>query len=61
MLLGRKTFVGLAGYWTQEEGEWADLLNPMPKYVASRTLQPLDWNAKLVEGDAPDGGQLPEE
>jgi len=56
MLLGRKTFEGLAGYWMQEEGDWADLLNPLPKFVASRTLQePLDWNATLVEGDAADG------
>jgi dihydrofolate reductase len=56
MLLGRKTYEGLAGYWTQETGGWADLLNPMPKYVASRTLQePLQWNATLVEGDAADG------
>jgi len=56
MMLGRKTFEGLAGYWMQEEGDWADLLNPLPKFVASRTLQePLDWNATLVEGDAADG------
>ena len=56
MLLGRKTYEGLAGYWTQETGEWADLLNPMPKFVFSRTLQgPLEWSATLVEGDAADG------
>jgi dihydrofolate reductase len=56
MLLGRKTYEGLAGYWTQEEGEWADLLNPMPKFVASRTLEgPLDWNATLIEGDFAEG------
>jgi dihydrofolate reductase len=37
-------------------GEWADLLNPLPKYVASRTLSgPLDWNAALIEGDAAEG------
>ena len=53
MLFGRKTYEGLAAYWTSQEGEWADLLNPMPKFVASRTLQePLDWNATLLEGDA---------
>jgi dihydrofolate reductase len=56
MLLGRKTYEGLAGYWTQESGEWADLLNPMPKFVALRTLQgPLEWNATLIGGDAADG------
>jgi dihydrofolate reductase len=53
-VLGRKNFEGLAGYWTQQQGEWADLINPKPKYVASRTLtEPLAWNATLLEGDAP--------
>ena len=56
MLMGRKTYEGLAAYWTQEEGPWADMLNPMPKFVASRTLQgPLEWNATLIEGDGADG------
>jgi dihydrofolate reductase len=53
MVLGRKTYEGLAAFWQQETGEWADLLNPLPKFVASRTLEaPLDWNATLLEGDA---------
>jgi len=53
MVLGRKTYDGLAGYWTEQEGPWADLINPMPKAVASRTLDgPLEWKATLVEGDA---------
>jgi dihydrofolate reductase len=31
---------------------FADRLNSMPKYVASRTLRgPLVWNATLLEGD----------
>ena len=52
MLLGRKNYEGLAGYWSPETGEWADLVNPMPKYVASRTLRaPLTWNATLIEGE----------
>jgi dihydrofolate reductase len=55
MLLGRKTYEGLAGYWPSQEGPWADRLNPMPKLVASRTLQePLEWNARLLEGDPAD-------
>jgi dihydrofolate reductase len=53
MVLGRKNYVGLAGFWPTQDGPWADLLNPMPKFVASRTLQePLEWNATLLEGDA---------
>lgn len=52
-VVGRKNFEGLAGYWTKETGEWADLVNPMPKYVASRTLtEPLPWNGTRLEGDA---------
>ncbi len=56
MLTGRTTFEGLAGYWTQQEGDWADLINPMPKYVASRTVSgPLEWNGTVIEGEAADG------
>ena len=56
MVMGRKTYEGLAGYWPQQTGPWADMLNPLPKFVASRTLgEPLEWNAALIEGDAVDG------
>jgi dihydrofolate reductase len=56
MLLGRKTYEGLAAYWSAETGAWADLINPMPKFVASRTLQgSLDWNATVIDGDLADG------
>lgn len=56
MLLGRKTYEGLAGFWSQQTGEWADLLNPLRKFVVSRTLSgPLEWNAALIEGAAADG------
>jgi dihydrofolate reductase len=52
VLLGRKTYEGLAAYWSPLEDEWANLINPMPKYVASRTLEgPLEWNSTLLEGD----------
>ncbi len=56
MVMGRKTYEGLAGYWPTQTGEWADLLNPMPKFVASRSLEgALEWNATLIEGDGVDG------
>jgi dihydrofolate reductase len=57
MLLGRKTYEGLAAVWPQlgddpALGRFADRLNTMPKYVASRTLSgPLEWNATLLEDD----------
>ena len=56
VLLGRKTYEGLAAYWSPRSDEWADMLNPLPKYVASRTLHGrLDWNANVIEGDLAEG------
>jgi dihydrofolate reductase len=53
VLLGRKTYEGLAAYWSPLKDDWANLINPVPKYVASRTLHgPLEWNSMLLEGDA---------
>jgi dihydrofolate reductase len=57
MVLGRKTYEGLAAVWPQLAddptlGVFADQMNSMPKYVASRSLrEPLEWNATLLEGD----------
>ena len=52
LLLGRKTFEGLAGYWPGQTGRWADMVNQIPKYVASTTLSgDLPWNGTLLEGD----------
>ena len=51
LVLGRKTYEGLAGYWPSQAGKWADMVNPMPKYVGSNTLSgELAWNATLLEG-----------
>jgi dihydrofolate reductase len=57
MVLGRKTYEGLAAVWPTlvddpTLGVFAERLNSMPKYVASRSLRaPLAWNATLLEGD----------
>jgi len=57
MVLGRKTYEGLAAVWPQLANDpglaqFAEQMNSMPKYVASRTLrEPLAWNATLLEGD----------
>lgn len=57
MVLGRKTFGGLAAVWPQlvddpTLGRFADRINSMPKYVASRSLtEPLGWNATLIKDD----------
>jgi len=57
MLLGRKTYEGLAAVYPHlgddpTLGYYAERINGMPKYVASRTLEgPLEWNATLIEGE----------
>jgi dihydrofolate reductase len=53
-LLGRVTYEGFADAWPSRSGPFADKLNAMPKYVASRTLDKLEWNnSTLLEGDVP--------
>ena len=55
LVLGRETYEGLAGYWRSQSGEWADMVNALPKYVGSTTLSgELEWNATLLEGDLED-------
>ena len=55
LVLGRKTYEGLAGYWPSQTGRWADMVNAMPKWVGSTTLSgDLDWNATLLEGNLED-------
>ena len=52
LVLGRKTYEGLAGYWPSQSGKWADMVNAMRKYVGSTTLSgELDWNAIALGGN----------
>src|SRR5262245_5059947 len=52
LLIGQKTYQGFATVWPTRQGDDADRINRMPKYVASRTLkEPLQWNATLIKGD----------
>jgi dihydrofolate reductase len=38
--------------WQQREGDWADRLRAVPKYVVSATLRDLEWsNTTVVSGD----------
>ena len=53
LLLGRKTYEIFAAHWPYAgESPITALFNKATKYVASRTLNKLDWvNSKLIEGD----------
>ena len=55
LLLGRKTYDIFAAHWPNVDTEsdpFAAKLNSMPKYVASRTLDAVEWeNSSLLEGD----------
>jgi dihydrofolate reductase len=54
LVLGRDTYAGLSKVWPTMSDSYgfADRINGIPKFVASRTLEPpLHWNAALIEGD----------
>jgi dihydrofolate reductase len=56
-LFGRRTYEKFIAYWpTQpDENPMAAHLNATPKYVASRTLDRVDWrNAQLLQDAVPD-------
>jgi dihydrofolate reductase len=70
-LLGRGTYEIFAAHWPRvptEQDPIAKALNSLPKHVASRTLDYVDWDgARLIEGDVAqavaalkerDGGEL---
>jgi dihydrofolate reductase len=49
LLVGRKTYESFAGFWPQQAGRpLADLINAMPKYVVSSTLEDAEWNNTTV-------------
>jgi dihydrofolate reductase len=55
LLLGRGTYEIFFAHWPHDEGPIADHLNSTRKYVASTTLERVDWNnATLITGDVPE-------
>lgn len=58
-LLGRGTYEIFAGFWPKvptESDPIAKALNTLPKHVASRTLDRVDWEgARLIQGDVVEG------
>jgi len=52
-LLGRRSYEFFGSRWQPREGELADRLNSMPKYVVSSTLTDPEWaNTTVLRGDA---------
>jgi dihydrofolate reductase len=52
LLFGRHTYDAYASAWPGRDGELADLINAMAKYVASTTMQTADWtNTTIIGGD----------
>ena len=53
MLMGRATYESYAAVWPERVGEtYADVINAMPKYVASTSLEKPGWeNTSVIEGD----------
>ncbi|MGN6380186.1 MAG: dihydrofolate reductase family protein [Gaiellales bacterium] len=54
LVLGRVTYEGFAASWPGMEestGAFGRKMNSMPKFVATRTLDQLEWNAAPIRGD----------
>ncbi|SMB84510.1 dihydrofolate reductase family protein [Deinococcus hopiensis] len=53
LLLGRVTYEGFAEYWptATETGEFGERMNSLPKFVATTTLDTLEWNAVALGED----------
>jgi dihydrofolate reductase len=51
-LLGRRSYEFFGQRWRPRNGELADRLNSMPKYVVSSTLEAPEWNnTTVLKGD----------
>jgi dihydrofolate reductase len=52
MLMGRNTYQALSTAWSAREGEFAEAINAIQKYVISSTLRSTDWdNSTILSGD----------
>ena len=48
LLIGRNTYETFASSWPERDGEFADKMNSMPKYVVSSTLRDPSWENTTV-------------
>jgi dihydrofolate reductase len=54
MLCGRVTYQEWAAFWPDADNPMAEHMNDTPKYVASTTLDEVDWsNSHLLDRDVP--------
>ena len=52
LLLGRRTDDWFADRWLGRDGDWAQRLNSLPKYVVSSSIERPSWsNATVLKGD----------
>ena len=55
LLLGRRSYEWFAARWPSRNGELADRMNGLPKYVRSSTLEHPAWNnSTVLRGDVLD-------
>lgn len=54
LLLGRVTYEAMQAFWPTAEGELANRLNELPKYVVSSTLTDPAWNTTVLSQDWPE-------
>lgn len=55
LLIGRRTYEDMAGFWPTQSNPMADLMNALPKVVFSHTLKRTEWNnSRLADGEAAD-------
>ncbi len=55
LVFGKKTYLGMADYWSKREGETAEYMNKLPKIVCSNKLEAADWSNTTILGDAAAG------
>ncbi len=51
-IMGRATYEAMAAVWPTETGDYADVMNEIPKVVFSATLTRADWaESRIASGD----------
>jgi dihydrofolate reductase len=52
-LYGRRTYQGMEAFWRSTDHWIADFLRSVPKFVASRSLEQVDWENSHLVRDLP--------